>query len=73
MLSQTQTRQIAKSFYEGILAQRNVGALACALNLSGEECLVTELFTVRGFKDLLSAALPPEQRDIGHLGRVARG
>ncbi len=67
MYSQAQTRQLAKSFYEGILANQNVGHLACLLNLKGDKGLMAELFTVRGFKDLLAAALPPEQRGMGHL------
>ncbi len=68
MLSQSQTRQTAKAFYEGACAQRNVSHLACILNVRGNPALMAELFTVRGFRDLLAAALPPEQHNLGFLG-----
>jgi hypothetical protein len=68
MLNSTRTKAIAKSFYEGAVAGRNVGMEACLLNLQGDKGFINELFSVRGFKDLLAAALPPSQRTLGHLG-----
>ncbi len=67
MYSQAQTRQLVKAFYEGACAQKNVSDIACLINVNGDIAFMTELFTVRGFKDLLAAALPPEQHNIGHL------
>jgi hypothetical protein len=69
MLTQSETRATAKAFYEGILAQRNVGHLAFLLNMSGHKELMSELFIVRGFKELLAAALPSDQHNLGHLGK----
>ncbi len=69
MFNANETRKLAKSFYDGILAQDNVGHLACLLNLKGDASFMAELFNVRGFRDLLAASLPPAQRDLGHLAK----
>jgi FMN phosphatase YigB (HAD superfamily) len=67
MLNATRTQSIAKSFYNRVLASENAGMEACLLNLQGDKAFMNKLFAVRGFKELLAAALPPSQRTLGHL------
>ncbi len=66
-MTPAQTRTTARDFYNGIVKLENVGHLACLLNLKGDKDLMAELFTVKGFRELLAAALPPEQRKMGYL------
>jgi hypothetical protein len=67
MLNATRTQSIAKSFYQRAVAGENAGMEACLLNLQGDKAFMNKLFAVRGFKELLAAALPPSQRTLGHL------
>lgn len=69
MLNANETRKTVKTWYEGILAQENVGHLSFIINMHGDSEFMDKLFTVQGFRELLSASLPPEQRTIGHLAR----
>lgn len=71
MLSMSQTAILVQSFIEGAKRGENVGGTACLLNLQGHADLMTQLFTVRGFKDLLKTALPESQHGLGHLSQGA--
>lgn len=69
MLNAQQTKNLARSFYDAAAAGQNSSHFACILNLKGDTEFMAKLFEVRGFRELLAAALPPEQRQMGHLGK----
>ncbi len=70
MLNKKQTQELTRKFYENAASGRNAGFEACLLNTQGDLEFMKELFTVRGFRDLLKAALPENQHEIGALKNI---
>lgn len=66
-MTKSQTATIIQAFVSGAKAGQNVSALACLINLQGEREFMREVMAVTGFRDLLAAALPPDQRKMGFL------
>lgn len=68
-MSRSATAEMLRSFYEGAKKGQNVGAQAVMINMTSDEDLIKEVFEVRGFKEFLASALPPEQHKLGYLAK----
>lgn len=66
-MNKSQTIEVLKSFISGAQTGQNVGALAAMINLTGDWEIMREVIEVKGFRDLLKAALPDSQHKIGWL------
>lgn len=72
MFSKQDTVELAKCYYNALMAQKfeDASMFATLLNLKGDVNFLKELLTVKGFKEVFVESLPPNQRCSGFLKNI---